>query len=70
LHADIALIGASVSDTIGNLTYMGSTQNFNPTMATAAKVVIAEAEEVVEVGQIVPENVRTQAIFVTYLVKK
>lgn len=70
LHADIALIGASVSDTIGNLTYKGSTQNFNPTMATAAKVVIAEAEEVVEVGQIVPENVRTQAIFVTYLVKK
>ena len=70
LHADIALIGASVSDTIGNLTYKGSTQNFNPTMATAAKVVIAEAEEVVEVGQIVPENVRTQSIFVTYLVKK
>lgn len=70
LHADIALIGASVSDTIGNLTYKGSTQNFNPTMATAAKVVIAEAEEVVEMGQIAPENVRTQSIFVTHIVKK
>ena len=70
LHADIALIGASVSDTIGNLTYKGSSQNFNPTMATAAKVVIAEAEEVVEVGQISPESVRTQSIFVTHIVKK
>lgn len=70
LHADIALIGASVSDTIGNLTYKGSTQNFNPIMATAAKTVIVEAEEVVEVGQICPDNVRTQSIFVTHIVKK
>lgn len=70
LHADIALIGASVSDTIGNLTYKGSSQNFNPTMATAAKLVIVEAEEVVEMGQICPDNVRTQSIFVTHIVKK
>lgn len=70
LHADIALIGASVSDTIGNLTYKGSSQNFNPTMATAAKIVIVEAEEVVEIGQICPDNVRTQSIFVTHIVKK
>ncbi|HZJ74035.1 MAG TPA: 3-oxoacid CoA-transferase subunit A, partial [Perlabentimonas sp.] len=70
LHADIALIGASVSDTIGNLIYKGSTQNFNPIMATAAKTVIVEAEEVVEVGQIAPENVKTQSIFVTHIVKK
>ena len=70
LRADIALIGASVSDTIGNLTYKGSSQNFNPIMATAAKVVVVEAEEVVEVGQICPDNVRTQSIFVTHIVKK
>ncbi|HCY00779.1 MAG TPA: branched-chain amino acid dehydrogenase [Bacteroidales bacterium] len=70
LHADVALIGASVSDTIGNLTYKGSSQNFNPTMATAAKLVIVEAEEVVEMGQICPDNVRTQSIFVTHIVKK
>lgn len=70
LRADIALIGASISDKIGNLVYKGSTQNFNPLMATAADVVIAEAEEVVETGAISPESVKTQSIFVTYIVKK
>lgn len=70
LRADIALIGASISDKMGNLVYKGSTQNFNPLMATAADVVIAEAEEVVETGAISPENVKTQSIFVTYIVKK
>lgn len=70
LRADMAILGASISDTIGNLTYKGSTQNFNPVMATAADVVIAEAEEVVELGQIEPESVRTQSIFVTYIVKE
>ncbi|HNV52638.1 MAG TPA: 3-oxoacid CoA-transferase subunit A, partial [Tenuifilaceae bacterium] len=61
LRADIALLGASISDNIGNLVYKGSSQNFNPVMATAADIVIAEAEEVVEVGQINPENVKTQS---------
>lgn len=70
LHADIALLGASISDTIGNLVYKGSIQNFNPIMATAADVVIVEPEEIVEVGQIEPENVRTQSVFVTHIVKK
>ncbi|HPX04999.1 MAG TPA: CoA transferase subunit A [Tenuifilaceae bacterium] len=70
LRADIALVGASISDKLGNLVYKGSTQNFNPLMATAADVVIAEAEEVVETGAISPENVKTQSIFVTYIVKK
>lgn len=70
LRADMAILGASISDTIGNLTYKGSTQNFNPIMATAADVVIAEAEEVVELGQIEPESVRTQSIFVTHIVKE
>lgn len=70
LHADIALLGASISDKVGNLVYKGSSQNFNPIMATAADVVIAEPDEIVEVGQINPENVRTQSIFVTHIVKK
>lgn len=70
LRADIALLGASISDTIGNLVYKGSSQNFNPVMATAADIVIAEAEDVVEIGQINPENVKTQSIFVTHIVKK
>lgn len=68
LRADIALIGASFGDETGNLTYRGTTQNFNPIMATAADVVIAEVETMVEIGEIAPEDVRTQNIFVDYIV--
>jgi len=67
LRADIAIIGASVSDTKGNLVYKGTTQNFNPLMASAADVVIVEAEEIVEAGSIAPENVKTPSIFVDYI---
>jgi acetate CoA/acetoacetate CoA-transferase alpha subunit len=70
LRADVALLGANVSDKIGNLLYKGSSQNFNPIMATAADIVIAEAEEIVEIGEIAPESVRTQSIFVDYIVKQ
>ena len=45
LRADVALIGATVADESGNLVYVGTTQNFNPLMATAADLVIAEAEK-------------------------
>jgi len=70
LKADVALLGASISDTYGNLFYKGSSQNFNTAMATAADLVIAEAEEIVEAGKIAPENVATQSIFVHYIVKR
>lgn len=66
LKADVALVGASVCDTEGNLTYHGTTQNFNPLMATAAELVIVEPEELVETGAIKPEEVRTPSIFVDY----
>jgi len=69
LHGDIALIGASIGDTVGNLHYKGTTQNFNPIMATACDVVIAEVEELVSAGSIPMENVHTQGIFVDYLLK-
>ncbi len=69
LHADIALIGASISDEAGNLYYKGTTQNFNPMMATAADIVIVEAQEIVKTGDILMENVHTQALFVDYIVK-
>ncbi|MDL2312955.1 3-oxoacid CoA-transferase subunit A [Bacteroidales bacterium OttesenSCG-928-B11] len=68
LHADVALLGASVSDKSGNLFYKGTTQNFNPMMATAADLVIAEAEEIVETGGIPMENIHTPAVFVSYIV--
>lgn len=68
IRADIALVFGSVVDKKGNIWYNKSTRNFNPLIATAADVVIVEAEKVVEVGEIVPENVMTPHIFVNYIV--
>ena len=69
LRADIALIGATLGDKSGNLQYKGTTQNFNPLMAMAADLVIAEVENLVEIGEIAPELVHTSGIFIDYIVK-
>lgn len=69
LHADIALIGASICDETGNSIYKGTTQNFNPMMATAADLVIVEAQEVVKTGSISMEQIHTPGIFVDFIVK-
>jgi acetate CoA/acetoacetate CoA-transferase alpha subunit len=69
LRADVALLGASISDKDGNLVYRGTMQNFNPLMAMAADMVIAETTELVETGALKPEDVRTPSIFVDYIVK-
>lgn len=68
LRADFALICGQKVDHNGNIWYKGTARNFNQVMATAADVVIAEAEEVVEVGSIEPENVQTYGILVDYIV--
>ena len=68
LRADVALIAGQTVDRYGNIVYYGATRNFNNIMATAADVVIVEAEEVVEVGRIDPNHVVTPGIFVTYIV--
>lgn len=68
LGADIALIKAYKADKMGNLVYRGSARNFNPIMASAAKTVIAEVEQIVEVGEIPPDEIITPAVFVDYLV--
>ena len=70
LRADISLLGASKGDKIGNLQYFGTSQNFNPIMAMAADVVIAEINQLVEIGSIEPEFVHTPAIFVNYFVNE
>ena len=70
LTADVALIRAFRADRMGNLTYTGTNKNFNPTMATAAKIVIAEVDEVVNVGELDPNNIATQGILVDRLVLK
>lgn len=64
LHADVAFIKAYKADTHGNLTFRKTARNFNPIMATAASFVIAEAEEIVEAGQLGPDEIMTPGIFV------
>jgi len=68
LRADIALIVGAKVDKKGNVRYKKATRNFNPLMATAADIVIVEADEIVEVGEIDPDDVMTPGIFVNYIV--
>lgn len=68
LWADVALIAGETVDLYGNIVYYGATRNFNNIMASAADVVIVEAEHVVEVGEIDPNHVVTPGIFVTHIV--
>jgi len=70
LRAGFALIHAHEADHYFNLTYRLTATNFNPVMAMAADCVIAEAEEVVPVGVIPPDQVRTSGVLVDYLVQR
>lgn len=70
LKADVAIVFGSVVDKKGNIWYNKTARNFNPLIATAADVVIVEAEKLVEVGEIEPENVMTPHIFVDYIVRR
>jgi 3-oxoacid CoA-transferase A subunit len=67
LKADFALIKAWKGDTAGNLIYQGTARNFNPMMATAAKITIAEVEEIVPAGTLDPNYIHTPGIYVDYL---
>lgn len=68
LKADVALIRGSVTDKFGNTTYNATTRTFNPMMAAAAEYVIVGTCEIVEVGDIDPNNVVTSGIFVDAIV--
>ena len=70
LKADFALINARRADHIGNLTFAMTARNFNPLMAMAATIVIAEPQELVPVGVISPDDVMTPAVLVDYLVAR
>ena len=69
LKADFALIKAYKADKMGNLIYNKTARNFNPMMATAGKITIAEVEEIVEVGELDPESIVTPGIYVQRLIK-
>jgi acetate CoA/acetoacetate CoA-transferase alpha subunit len=64
LKADVALLKGSIVDKKGNIYYSKSTRNFNPLMATAADVVIVEAEKIVEAGELDASDVMTPSVFV------
>jgi 3-oxoacid CoA-transferase A subunit len=68
MPADVALIKAHRGDAWGNLIYNTAGRNFNPIMATAARITIAEVTAVVEVGELDPEHVVTPGIFVDRVV--
>ncbi|MBU1535247.1 CoA transferase subunit A [Myxococcota bacterium] len=70
MHADFAFIRAHKADKYGNLRYRGTAMNSNPPMAMAGKITICEVDEIVEPGEIAPEDVHTPGIFVNYLVKR
>ena len=69
LKADFAFVKAHRGDHLGNLTYRRTARNFNPMMATAARVTIAEVEDLVEPGAIDPNVVATPGIFVRYVLR-
>lgn len=68
VSADIALLSGYEVDVAGNIFYRGSTQNFNPLMAAASKLVFVEADKIVGIGEIGQENIHTPGLFVDYIV--
>jgi 3-oxoacid CoA-transferase/3-oxoacid CoA-transferase subunit A len=69
LFADFAIVKAWKGDRAGNLVYRATARNFNPMMATAARVTIAEVEELVEVGTLDPDHVHTPGVYVHRVVQ-
>ncbi|MBT2667256.1 CoA transferase subunit A [Bacillus sp. ISL-4] len=69
LTANVAIIRAHKADTLGNLVYYKTAQNFNPVMATAADIVIVEVDEIVQPGELSPEEIVTPHLYVDYIVE-
>jgi len=69
LFADLAIVHAWKGDTAGNLIYRKTARNFNPMMATAAKVTVAEVEHLVPAGEIDPDHIHTPGIFVKRIIE-
>lgn len=69
LTADLSIVKAWKADTEGNLVYRKTARNFNPMMATASKMTVAEVEEIVPVGELDPDHIHTPGIYVKRLIK-
>ena len=70
LRADVALLSAYRGDHHGNLIYRGTARNFNPVMATAAPLVIAEVEQLFDPGDLDPEHIGTPGVFVDLVTER
>ena len=64
ITADLAIVKAWKGDAVGNLVYRKTARNFNPMMATAGKVTVAEVEQLVEVGELDPDGIHTPGVYV------
>ncbi|MBG9787140.1 3-oxoacid CoA-transferase subunit A [Brevibacillus laterosporus] len=69
LTAQVAIVSAKKADRFGNLVFDTSARNFNPLVAMAGDITIVEAEEIVEIGQLDPEEIVTPGVFVNYIVQ-
>ncbi|WP_429911357.1 CoA transferase subunit A [Glycocaulis sp.] len=69
LKADLSIVKAWKGDSEGNLVFRKTARNFNPMMATAGKVTVAEVEEIVPVGSLDPDHIHTPGIFVQRIIK-
>ncbi len=69
IHLDYALLRAYKADRAGNLQFKGGSQNFNPSFAKAARVAVVEADEIVEIGEIPPDEIDLPGIFISRVVK-
>jgi len=69
LRADLSIVKAWKADTEGNLVFRKTARNFNPMMAAAGKVTVAEVEEIVPVGSLDPDNIHTPGIYVKRLIQ-
>ncbi len=68
--ADFCIIRGHKADTLGNVIYRGTSRNFNPVMATAARITVVEVDEIVEPGQLDPDQIVTPGVFVDRIVKR
>ena len=64
LTADVSIVRAWKADKMGNLVYRKTAQNFNPIIATAGKITLAEVEEIVEIGELDPDEIDTPSIYI------
>jgi 3-oxoacid CoA-transferase A subunit len=70
IRADVSLVYAARADELGNLCYRHTARNFNPLMATAARITVAEAGEILAIGELDPESIATPHLYVDHLVAR